>query len=731
MYPPSRDAALLQQLETERAITELVELALEIWLPLAEKSVLHAAAPPPDPGAAAEQDAQWDYLIEAIVLFGIGIIAADTIAKAYRAITGAPMAAVEPLLAATPVNMPGLPSRSELRNRTAAVLRRRLRIDTEATEAALNATPVMRSFVAEHIGNIRGRVMDAVGRVFRRVRTITEEAPADEARADVSDALEPAAEEWQDAADRVGQTQATGVLNGATVAAAQAATAAFGTQLVQEWVAILDTHTRIAHAEANGQRVPFGQSFDVDNEPLRFPGDPLGSIDNTANCRCRTFAFLAPLQASISHGSGTMADETKEQTMGQFRSFTSVLAVIGKETDDGRMFASDMALAFRDFPLPLTWQKQSASSHSSAFTVGVIESAGVVGTEVIGEGYMLDTPEAAEAMKEIEHGVTGPSVDMGDVTWELRDATGNVVTDDEWWDDPDMHIVQTMLSGKVLGATLVSIPAFGQTTITLGAMVERGQEALVAAAALAPIVRDVSYPAEFFTDPGFDEPTFPHITAAGRIQGHLAAFNVCHIGIQKDCVKAPKSQTDYAWFHTSPPVKTSDGGNAKVGRLTVGSGHAADKLGVGPAIDHYDNVGTCFALVHVGEDEHGIWFSGVAAPGATADQVTAGLAAPLSGDWRWVAGNYELVAALAVNTPGFPILASGATDESGTPLSLVASLGPCQYAEESGPGINLKDFAREVVAALKQEERRDSETQELLAQVRRAEALALIAKVGQ
>jgi hypothetical protein len=79
-------------------------------------------------------------------------------------------------------------------------------------------------------------------------------------------------------------------------------------------------------------------------------------------------------------------------------------------------------------------------------------------------------------------------------------------------------------------------------------------------------------------------------------------------------------------------------------------------------------------LVRVGEDKHGVWFSGVAAPWATAEQVEMGLSAPLSGDWRDFGSGLELVAALAVNTPGFS--ARGRSDDQGRPLALVASLGP-------------------------------------------------------
>lgn len=868
MYPESKESALLEQLLTERAISDLVELALEIWLPRAESAVLAAAPPPPNASAAAEQDAQWNYLVDALILYGVTIIAADAYAKAQEALTGVPLAVAKAIVATAKHNMPGMPTRDELARRAGTILSRRLSISITSVEEMLAANPNVRSFAREHAQNVGQRVMDAVGRVYRRIRSgndkATDTAAAREQAVAVFDPLDP---QWAAAADEVGQTHGSGTLN----AALQQAARDSGREMEVAWVAILDSHTRAAHAEANGQRRPPGVAFHVGGEALRFPGDPLGDIDNTINCRCRLFAYFTrphpdltagalmldddltlelfeliepdpdelaeievfagkaknwvdacgglpkfikritkhlqekgmpqsqaiatavnvckkmcstgdinfPGKQNVNAGSraeacnavaqweklkacaarkkvtSSAAQEQAEEwiesledapevtaaaptsdkvtSMTDYRSFTSVLAVIGTPTDDGRMFADNIALSFRDFPLPLLWQRQSSGGHIDAFTVGVIESAGVVGHEVIGKGYLLNTPEAAEAAMQIEHGVTGPSVDLGDVTWELRNAaTGQPVTEEEYRANPDMELTQVVTGAKILAATLVATPAFGQTSITLGAEVTKTPDAVVAAAALAQpgLIDQPVYDPALFANPEFDGPTLPHMTEDGRIMGHLAAFNVCHIGIQDACVMAPRSQTDYAWFHTAPPVKTTEG-PVKVGRLTVGGGHAGPRLNPAATIAHYDNAGTCFALVHVGEDEHGVWFSGVAAPGATPEQVAAGLAAPLSGDWRNVGGNLELVAALAVNTPGFPILASGATDDTDSPLALVASLGPC--AQDSDPIAKLTadsaaftEFVRSIVTEVRAEERRATMAKILIADEVRRQAVAII-----
>jgi hypothetical protein len=180
----------------------------------------------------------------------------------------------------------------------------------------------------------------------------------------------------------------------------------------------------------------------------------------------------------------------------------------------------------------------------------------------------------------------------------------------------------------------------------------------------------VAPPAEWFEDPKLTKLTPLTVTADGRVFGHLAAWNVCHMGIANKCVLAPRSVTNYKYF-ANGDVLTSDGSMVRVGRLTVGTGHADVRLGWVPAADHYDNTGTAAAIVVPREDKFGINVAGGAVADASPEQIAALRRSPLSGDWRRTPeGNLELVAALAVNTPGFPIIASGA---DGVQSSLVAA----------------------------------------------------------
>jgi hypothetical protein len=177
-------------------------------------------------------------------------------------------------------------------------------------------------------------------------------------------------------------------------------------------------------------------------------------------------------------------------------------------------------------------------------------------------------------------------------------------------------------------------------------------------------------PKAWFDDPQLTGPTPLTVTADGRVYGHLAAWGVCHMGIADRCVLAPRSRTDYKYFRNGT-VLTSDGSMIKVGRVTVGTGHADARLGYIPAADHYDNTGTATAVVVPREDKFGISLAGGIVSDASPEQVAALRRSPLSGDWRRTReGGLELVAALAVNTPGYPIISRTA---SGEPASLLAA----------------------------------------------------------
>lgn len=192
-------------------------------------------------------------------------------------------------------------------------------------------------------------------------------------------------------------------------------------------------------------------------------------------------------------------------------------------------------------------------------------------------------------------------------------------------------------------------------------------DALVASAA------PVHPPAPWFNDPDLDGPTGITVTEEGRIYGHLALWDTCHIASGPgQCTTAPHSQTNYAYFHTGA-ILTDDNQELAVGHLTLGTGHAAPDKTVRGTMAHYDNTGLAVADVRAGEDAYGIWVAGAVRPHVSPEDIRTLRSSPLSGDWRRVQGNLELVAALAVNVPGFPVPRTKGATKNKSMYSLVAA----------------------------------------------------------
>lgn len=227
-----------------------------------------------------------------------------------------------------------------------------------------------------------------------------------------------------------------------------------------------------------------------------------------------------------------------------------------------------------------------------------------------------------------------------------------------------------------------------------------------------------------FKDPGFTGPT-PVTIEGDRIFGHLASWGVCHIGIQNACVMAPHSSTNYAEYRTGAVM--TDEGLIPVGNITMGTGHADTSLRQAAAVEHYDNTGTVVADVASGEDQYGIWVSGLLRRNVTEDQKDAILAAALSGDWRRHGAGMELVAALVVNVPGFPVprlgLAASAAIEEGDIVGLevqeaLIAAGIVLREEVSQPASTTFDVAevvRETLSQVRAEEESQRARQKRLA----------------
>lgn len=397
------------------------------------------------------------------------------------------------------------------------------------------------------------------------------------------------------------------------------------------------------------------------------------------------------------------------------RRFRSVLAVEGELTGDGRLIAPN-ALTWENPPIPLLWQEQTADGHDSAEVIGVIDSMARRGTSIVAEGRLLEEHPSRYRVEElIRERVINPSIDPDDVVFELDET------------DPE-SLVAVMTQGRIRAATLVATQAILSTTIDLVdevPMVESFQEpevaeaSVVAAVEVEPDQASVEQalamvasgaperpPAAWFANPELTGPTPLTVTDDGRVFGHLATWGTCHTGFPNTCVTAPPSASGYAYFHTGEVV-TEGGERVATGRITVGGGHAGPGLGYRAAMAHYDDAGAAAADVCAGEDEHGIWLAGAMRaelPETTAQALRAN---PPSGDWRRIKGSLELMGALCVNLPGFPVPRPRFAASEGVQTSLVAA-GVVLGAQEHAPaGAAAGDDAL-VAAVLQRLEQRDA-----------------------
>lgn len=434
---------------------------------------------------------------------------------------------------------------------------------------------------------------------------------------------------------------------------------------------------------------------------------------------------------TLAEGDPAEEPTAEEPTAEMFRTFTDqAVAPIGVPTADGRMFASDIELTFRSFPLPLQWCEQNAGGHDMSYTVGVIETARVEGDQVLASGYILNTSHAEDAMGLVAHGVSNPSVDLANADWHYTDRDGNEIGWEDLWDlmDEGGEYFMTFTKAEVIATTLVSTPAF-DTRFTLDS--ERSSREVAIVASVVDQIELKTYDPALFANPNLLRATRPtYDQATGRIYGHLAEWG--HAVRGSGGRTPPRNSNDYANFHTGQ-VMLTNGNQLAVGRLTVQGGHADTDPSVSAATAraHYDNVCTAYGMVRVGEDKHGIWFSGVPAPGVDPDVFTQGMTSPISGDWRDCGMGLDMIAAHAVVSPGLPIY-SGSTGPDGRPMSLVASFGPgrrpkAKSEEKLTEADLVKAVSRGVVEALASVEQAKAEaeaTKRRDAAIARARAVA-------
>lgn len=205
-------------------------------------------------------------------------------------------------------------------------------------------------------------------------------------------------------------------------------------------------------------------------------------------------------------------------------------------------------------------------------------------------------------------------------------------------------------------------------------------------------------PKEWFSNPDLLElQRFVTITAEGRVFGHLAGWETCHIGYPDMCIQAPREES-FDYFHHGQ-VETTDGELVATGPIAIQGGHAEKGLPALSARAHYDDVAAGAIDVAVGPDDHGIWFSGALRPDVTEAQVRRIRASGVSGDWRQIDGKLRLIGICSVNTPGFPKVRLVASGELYEVVELVAAGGrPLPATDDCGcdKGPNVAGAAKAI-----------------------------------
>ena len=246
------------------------------------------------------------------------------------------------------------------------------------------------------------------------------------------------------------------------------------------------------------------------------------------------------------------------------------------------------------------------------------------------------------------------------------------------------------------------------------------------------VASSVVYDTADFTMPEPDELTALTVTDDGRVYGHLAQADSCHIGFADVCVSPPTSATGYAYFHQGE-ISTTEG-PLPVGKLTLGTGHAGMRQAARAAAEHYDNTGTAVAVVRCTDGLWGPWLSGRILPGIDDDRIDELRRSGVSGDWRSIqrgSNNLELVAVLAVNVPGFPVPRTRALAASGMRSLIAAGVPPTRkHHVEPEPSITASAIATHVRAELRASAIRESRRETAAKRVRAARLAAATRKAG-
>lgn len=364
-----------------------------------------------------------------------------------------------------------------------------------------------------------------------------------------------------------------------------------------------------------------------------------------------------------------------------------ILALEGAPTSDGRMLIAG-EISDRELPLPINAQLITDEGHKHSVNAGRIEEIeripladfehpdfdlaqyNLPETTVViwAVGTFDNSPEAFEAQRMLDNGA-GISIDLPTERVALFDKNTMEEVNIADLTEEDLIFGEFIegAAGKIGGATIVTIPAFEEARIQIsrenvlvasayGMKVKRVRSLVASAGPLKPM-------REWFQNPEFTELTPWTVTKEGRVYGHLADWDGCHIGFDGVCVPPFRSAVDYAYFNIQE-IETAEGDLIGVGKVMFsrsGVGHAPTD---DPSMSYldvqafYDDATCVGAFVRAGSDRYGTWIAGALAPGLNDLEVQHMRTHGPSGDWRPIRPHdrtAELIAAMAVPVQGFPI----------------------------------------------------------------------------
>jgi hypothetical protein len=365
-----------------------------------------------------------------------------------------------------------------------------------------------------------------------------------------------------------------------------------------------------------------------------------------------------------------------------------VLTVEGLPSGDGRMIKLG-CLTYRDLPVPLMLQTVTAQGHSGAVICGSIHEIERVEhdgfADIVGRGMFDSGENGTEARRLLSEGtMRGVSVDIDKAMAELVDPdTGEAVSmEDAMFGAP---VVEMLVEGRIMGATLTPFPAFQEAYITVSdagtddALVAAGAvgdvwtagvritddsftvggriapAALVASGGVVipfPAAPPVSPPVDWFSLREMTEPEPFTVHADGRCYGLIARWGSCHIGFRDRCVNVPRGDGRYSKFRNKR-VLCEQGEFVWTGPIFADTVHPDLRAKASDAMAHYAHTGTAIADVTLYDNEWGIVAAGAVRPDATPQQIRGLRGSDVSPDWRPIDGRHELVGLLAVNVSGF------------------------------------------------------------------------------